>query len=231
MKNLAIIPARSGSKGLKDKNIRILNGKPLLAYTIDAAKESGLFDEILVSTDSEEYAEIAKQYGASVPFLRDSELSGDNASSWDVVKDVLEKLKKFGREFDTVALLQPTSPLRSASDIINGYNIFNEKSANFVVAVCEIDHSPLWSNTIPSDGSLVNFINSDVAKTPRQDLPVYYRINGALYIIKTEYLIDSRNLYGDRSFSIIMKRENSIDIDEELDFLIAEYLIKLRDGC
>lgn len=105
MKNLAIIPARSGSKRLKDKNIKLLNGKPLLAYTIESARESGLFDEIMVSTDSEKYAEIARQWGANVPFLRSYELSNDTASSWDVVKDVIIRYKNLGFEFDTVALL------------------------------------------------------------------------------------------------------------------------------
>ena len=97
MKNLAIIPARSGSKGLKDKNIKLLNGKPLMAYTIEAAIQSKMFDEVMVSTDSEEYADIAKKYGAKVPFMRSSELSNDTASSWDLVRDVLHKYKKDGK--------------------------------------------------------------------------------------------------------------------------------------
>lgn len=227
MKNLAIIPARSGSKGLKDKNIKILNGKPMMAYTIEAAKESGLFDEIMVSTDSEKYAEIALEYGASVPFLRGEELSNDTASSWDVVKDALNRYKEIGKEFDTVALLQPTSPLRTAEDIIEGYKVMKEKDSNAVVGVCEVDHSPLWSNVLPEDGSMENFIKLDVAGVPRQKIPAYYRINGALYIVKGEYLLRSENIYEEKCFANIMIKEHSVDIDDEMDFKYAKCLLEL----
>jgi len=126
MKNIAIITARSGSKGLKDKNIRLLDGKPLLAYSIEAAQKSSIFDEIFVSTDSVIYADIAKKWGASVPFLRKAELSGDATSSWDVVKDAMECYTNIDKEFDMMTLLQPTSPLRTAHDITNTYNIFKD---------------------------------------------------------------------------------------------------------
>ena len=228
MGNLAIIPARSGSKGLKDKNIKLLSGKPLLAYTIEAARESGLFDEIMVSTDSREYADIAKQWGANVPFLRSNELSNDTASSWDAVKEVIERYKNLGTEFDTVALLQPTSPLRTSNDIIEGYNVIEVKEANFVVGVCEMDHSPLWANTLPEDLSMENFIRPEVVKVPRQSIPTYYRINGALYIVKVDYLMRTPDIYGDRSFASVMKKENSIDIDDQMDFTIAEVLFSER---
>lgn len=226
MRNLAIIPARSGSKGLKDKNIKLLNGKPLLAYTIEAAKKSGLFDEIMVSTDSREYADIAKKWGANVPFLRSDELSNDTASSWDVVKEVIERYRILGTEFDTVALLQPTSPLRTSNDIVEGYKVLKEKAANFVIGVCEMDHSPLWANTLPEDLSMENFIRPEVVKMPRQSIPTYYRINGALYIVKVDYLMRTPDIYGDRSFASVMKKENSVDIDSEVDFDIASYLLK-----
>ena len=228
MGNIAIIPARSGSKGLKDKNIKLLNGKPLLAYTVEAARESGLFDEIMVSTDSREYADIAKQWGANVPFLRSDELSNDTASSWDVVKEVINKYMNLGTEFDTVALLQPTSPLRTSNDIIEGYNVMRVKEANFVVGVCEMDHSPLWANTLPEDLSMENFIRPEVVKMPRQSIPTYYRINGALYIVKVDHLIRTPDIYGDRSFASVMNKENSIDIDDQMDFTIAEVLISER---
>lgn len=228
MGNLAIIPARSGSKGLKDKNIKLLNGKPLLAYTIEAARESGLFDEVMVSTDSMEYADVAKKWGANIPFLRSDELSNDTASSWDVVKEVIEGYKNLGAEFDTVALLQPTSPLRTSNDIIEGYNVMKVKEANFVVGVCEMDHSPLWANTIPEDLSMENFIRPEVVKMPRQSIQTYYRINGALYIVKVDYLMRTPDIYGDRSFASVMSKENSIDIDDQMDFTIAEVLITER---
>ena len=119
MNNLAIIPARSGSKGLKDKNIKLLNNQPLISYTIDAANKTGIFSHVMVSTDSKVYADIAQKYGAEVPFLRSKDNSCDVASSWDVVKEVLREYAKLGITFDTVALLQPTSPLRSDKDIMN----------------------------------------------------------------------------------------------------------------
>ena len=225
MKNLAIIPARSGSKGLKDKNIKLLNGKPLLAYSIEAAKKSELFDEIMVSTDSQEYANIAKQWGANVPFLRNNELSNDTASSWDVVKDVICQYKNLGFEFETVTLLQPTSPLRSGIDINKAYQVLEDKNANFVVSVCEMDHSPLWSNIIPESGLMDKFINEEIASMPRQKLPKYYRINGALYVIKVEHLMNSDKLYDKNTYSLVMDKDKSIDIDSEFDFKMAEFLI------
>ena len=225
MKNLAIIPARSGSKGLKDKNIKLLNGKPLLAYTIEAAKASGIFDEIMVSTDSQIYADIAKTYGASVPFLRSEGLSSDKASSWDVVKDVLHRYHNLGTEFETVTLLQPTSPLRTSADIRNGYNMMEDKNANFIVSVCETDHSPLWANILPDSFSLSDFIRPEVAKMQRQSIPTYYRINGALYIVKVEYLMQHENLYSVGSYALVMSKENSIDIDDQLDFSLAELIL------
>lgn len=226
MKNIAIIPARSGSKSLEDKNVKLLNNKPLIQYSIDAAKKSNLFDEIMVSTDSEEYARIALECGANVPFLRTKELSNDIVSSWDVVKEVIAKYKELNQEFDTIALLQPTSPLRTSEDIINGYKVFEEKNANCVVAVCEMDHSPLWSNTLPKNHSFENFIKPEVVKMPRQSLPTYYRINGALYIVKTNHLMVVNEIYSNGSYATLMKKENSIDIDDMLDFLIAEQILK-----
>ena len=226
MKNIAIIPARSGSKGVKDKNIRLLNGKPLLAYSIEVAEKSAYYDEIFVSTDSSEYADIARKYGASVPFLRGEELASDTASTWDVVKDTLINYKKRGMEFDTITILQPTSPMRTTNDIINGFNQMKIKDANAVVSVCQVDHSPLWSNTLPEDGSLDNFLNKEVLNLPRQSLPTYYRINGALYIAKTDYALNAKSLYDNRCYSIVMSKENSIDIDDELDFIMAEIIMK-----
>lgn len=225
MRNIAIIPARSGSKGLKDKNIKLLNGKPLIAYTIEAAKQSNLFDEIFVSTDSQEYATIARKFGANVPFLRGKELASDTSSSWDVVKNALLDYKNIGKEFDTVALLQPTSPLRKFEDIIVGYDNMKAEDVNAVVGVCAVDHSPLWCNTLPEDKSLKDFLKVELIKMPRQSLPTYYRINGALYIVKTEYLMATESIYEEKCYAVVMQKENSIDIDDAMDFKIAEMLI------
>lgn len=226
MGNLAIITARSGSKGLKDKNIKLLKGKPLLAYSIEAARKSGLFEEVYVSTDSEKYAEIAKEYGGDVPFLREKENANDTASSLDTVQEALNKYKEMGREFDTVCLLQPTSPLRQPEDICAGYELLQKKNARAVIGVTETDHSPLWCGVLPENGNLENFISKETLAKPRQQLPTYYRINGALYIFQRESFSPKMNLYEADCFAYVMPKERSIDIDDEMDFQMAEFLMK-----
>lgn len=227
MRNVAIITARSGSKGLKDKNIKSMNGKPLLAYSINAAKESGLFEEIMVSTDSQKYADIAEKYGASVPFLRSAENSSDDASSWDTVIEVLRKYKEMGREFDTICLLQPTSPLRTKDDIIGAYKVFQEKNVDAVTSVCEVDHSPLWTMTLDANMMLTDF-RKHITDTPRQKLDTYYRINGALYIRQIEYNNDIC-LKADRECAFIMDKQRSVDIDDAFDFAIGECLLQKNE--
>jgi len=225
MRHLAVIPARSGSQGLKDKNIKPLNAQPLLAYSIQAAEESGMFAKIMVSTDSEKYAEIAKQYGAEVPFLRSAKMSCDTADSWSVVCEVLQQYDLRKERFDTVCLLQPTSPLRSPQDIINGYKLLADTKGDAITAVCEADHSPLWCNTLPDDLSMKDFIKDDIKNRPRQSLPQFYRINGALYIRKIYY--DRENLFSDdKEYAYIMEQNHSIDIDSDFDFRTAEFMMK-----
>lgn len=227
MKNLAIIPARSGSKGLPDKNIKLLNGHPLMWYSIKAALESGCFDEVMVSTDSMEYAEIAKESGAAVPFLRSAEMSRDDISTWDAVREVLTNYQEQGRMFDTVMLLQPTSPLRTAEDIVNAYNMLKQKNARSIVGMCEVEHSPLWSNNLPSNRSLECFIRPEIAEIScRQKLPIFYRINGAIYLHKLNYDNLKFDLYSSDGFAYIMPQQKSIDIDTELDFIMAESIMK-----
>lgn len=227
MNNIAIIPARSGSKGLIDKNIKLLNGKPLLYYTIEAAIKSNLFSCVHVSTDSQLYAEIAEQYGADVPFLRNESLASDEADTWDVVRFVIKAYEEIGRAFDTIAILQPTSPLRDKTDIIEAYNFYIENNANSVISVCEMEHSPLWSNVLSMNRSMENFIMPENNKR-RQDLPVYYRENGAIYIQDKELVLNYGNVYGKNSYAYIMSKEKSIDIDCSLDFKIAEIIMNLN---
>ena len=227
-RNLAIIPARSGSKGLKDKNIKELCGKPLLAYSIEVAQQSGMFQRIHVSTDAERYAEIARNYGADVPFLRDAQTSSDTASTWDAVRFVLEEYRKRGEEFGTVTVLQPTSPLRTAEDIVGAFGLFMEKQANMVSSVCEMEHSPLWSNTLPEDLSMENFEDESLAFLPRQSLPTYYRENGAIYILKTQHLFSARNIYKHQCYAYIMEQGHSVDIDGEVDFAVAQAMMEMK---
>ncbi|MCI9083281.1 MAG: acylneuraminate cytidylyltransferase family protein [Lachnospiraceae bacterium] len=226
MKNIAVIPARSGSKGLKDKNIKLLNGKPLLAYAIEAAQNTKLFDRIHVSTDSEEYAEIGIHYGADIPFLRDMATSSDTALMWDAMRFVLNKYEEYKEHFDTITVLQPTSPLRTSEDIACAFRFFRDKQANMISSVCEMEHSPLWSNTLPEDLSMKDFEDEKLAYLPRQSLPVYYRENGAVYILKVEHLYSASNVYKEKCYAYIMPKQHSIDIDDELDFAMAEILMK-----
>lgn len=226
MKNIAIIPARSGSKGVKDKNIRPLNGKPLMAYSIDAALESKMFDDVMVSTDSQKYADIARSYGANIPFLRSASLSTDTSTTKDVILDILKQYESSGKIFETFTILQPTSPLRTAEDIIEAYKLFTDKKANAVIGITETDHSPLICNTLPSDGLMTNFIRKNMRDKPRQMMDTYYRINGAIYIANVNYYQKYGNLYREKCYAYIMEREKSIDIDSEFDFLLAEFLLK-----
>ncbi|MGG7164455.1 cytidylyltransferase domain-containing protein [Clostridium ihumii] len=222
---IAIIPARSGSKGLKDKNIKNLNGKPLIAYTIEAAVKSGVFKDIIVSTDSREYAKIAQKYGAEVPFLRNEELADDTSSTNDVIEDVIIKLKELGREYDSVMILQPTSPLRGIDDIKNSVKLLEEKNANAVVSMCECEHSPLLSKELCGDKKLDGFL-SDLNSTRRQDIKKYYRLNGAIYLLNIHYFFKYKNFYKQNSYAYIMDKVTSIDIDDIYDFKFAEMIIK-----
>lgn len=227
---LAVIPARGGSKGVPHKNIRDLDGKPLIAYTIEAAIKSKVFDKIVVSTDSSEIAEIAQRYGAEVPFIRPKDLSGDFSSSDDVVLHAIDYFKRKGKEFEYVCKLQPTSPLRNETHIMEAYQLLKDSNSNFVVSVCECEHSPLWTGTLDEKKSLNRFINEYVKGACRQKLPKYYRLNGAIYMGKTEAFEDNKSFFGKNGTAFIMNQEESIDIDNYFDFEIAKLLIE-RNSC
>ena len=225
MNNLAIIPARSGSKGLKDKNIKNMNGKPLIAYTIEAAIESGEFSEVMVSTDSEKYAVIARQYGAQVPFLRSAENATDGAGTWEAVREVLNGYKQSEKQFDTFCILQPTSPLRTAGDIRKAYDLYREKAELAVVSVCEAEHSPLWCGHLGEDDSLDGFLSAENMQQ-RQKYGRFYRPNGAIYIVNISRFSEGDHIYQTGSYAYVMDAVRSYDIDTELDFKIAEMLMK-----
>jgi CMP-N,N'-diacetyllegionaminic acid synthase len=222
MSVLAIIPARSGSKGLKDKNIRIFDNKPLIAHTIEYALKCTFISEVMVSTDSELYKNISLSFGAKVPFLRSEENSSDSSSSWEVVKEVLINYRKINRHFTDVVLLQPTSPLRNDKHINECFSYYLNKKADFVASICEVDHSPLFQNTLPENKSLYEFIKLKFENTQRQRLDQFYRINGSIYIVKTNHLLNSTTLYNQNSFAYLMEKRSSFDIDDEFDFELAE---------
>lgn len=231
MGNLAVITARSGSKGMPDKNIKELCGKPLLAYSVECALQSGKFEKVFVSTDSADYAEIARKYGADASFLRSKETSGDTAGSWDVVREVVYQFEEQGELFDHIMLLQPTSPLRNVSDIRNSFALMDEKDANSVVSVCEMEHSPLWSNTLGDDLCMDHFRRENYCDMRRQELPTYYRLNGAIFLVTREEL-KQQQMLRHKSYAYIMPTERSIDIDTEFDFKVTEcYMREYCDGA
>ena len=177
---------------------------------------------------SEKYANIGRKYGASVPFLRSKENSEDTSSSWDVVLEVLKKYKEKGMYFDTICLLQPTSPLRESKDILAGYELLKTKHADSITSVCAVDHSPLWTMVLDKDLSLSEF-RRHLKEVPRQQLDKYYRLNGAIYIKRIKYDKDIV-LIDDNEYAVIMDYHNSVDIDTIEDFELAEwYINKLKN--
>ena len=219
---LAIIPARGGSKRLPRKNILDLCGKPLIVHTIEAALKSKYISKVIVSSDDEEILNIAKEYKADF-IKRPDELASDTATTFDALKHTLENVEKY----DYVVLLQPTSPLRSEKHIDEAIEFLKEKNADAIVSVCEMDHSPLWSNTLPKDGNMSNFLKDEILNKRSQDLEKYYRLNGAIYICKTSKLLEEKSfILKKKIFAYIMDRKNSIDIDEKVDFDMAEVILK-----
>lgn len=224
MRKVAIIPARSGSKGLIDKNIKNLCGKPLLAYTIDAAKSSGIFDEIIVSTDSNKYGKISEYYGAKY-FERSSQLAQDNSSTYVVIEDVLNNLNK---EIDYFVLLQPTSPLRNGNHIKEACNIFetNYNKFDYLVSVKEADHNEDLVKQIDEDNSL-KYFDKNFSNYKRQDSK-YYEPNGAIFIGKPNKYLEHKHFFGEKAIAYFMNKIDSIDIDDEIDFKIAECLMESK---
>lgn len=227
-KILGLIPARGGSKGLPRKNIKPLLGKPLIAWTIEQALASKYLNRVVVSTDDKEIAEISKKYGAEVPFIRPKELAEDNAKGIDVVLHAIDWLKENDKQkqYDLIMLLQPTSPLRKSEDIDKAIELLFLKEAKAIVSVCEVDHNPLWTNTLPEDGCMKDFIRKEIMNKNRQELLVFYRLNGAIYLAYCNYLKQCKNFIGKETFAYKMPRERSIDIDSEIDLNLAEVLIK-----
>ncbi len=227
---LAVIPARGGSKRLPNKNIRPLQGKPLIGWTIEAAQKSNIIDRTIVSTDSDEIARISKSFNVDIPFQRPAHLATDEAQTSDVLLHVLDFLKDSGEVYDYLTVLQPTSPLRTAKHIDDALMLMHRRNAIGIVSVCPVDHPTEWCNTLPPNGSMDRFIDKNVLGARSQDLPERYRINGAIYAVDVHCFSQQQTLLLSNDMtSFIMKREDSIDIDTEYDFTLVEYLIKMDD--
>ncbi len=225
---LGVITARGGSKRLPKKNVLDLAGKPLIGWTIEAALKSKYVDEVVVSTDNTEIAEISKNFGAEVPFMRPKELSTDSAPSTQVVIHAVNYyLDEQKKEFDYVMLLQPTSPLRDEHDIDKAIEFLYSKKADAVISVCEAEHPPLWSNTLPENLSMKNFLRDNLKGKMSQGLPTYYRLNGAIYLCKVKILQEENTFFlKNNIFAFLMDAEKSVDIDSLIDFKLAEALMQ-----
>lgn len=221
-KFLFIIPARGGSKGVLRKNIRDLAGKPLIAWTIEEAKKSKFADRIILSSDDEEIIQVAKHYGCEVPFIRPKELAQDDTPGIDPVLHAIDKCPGY----DYVVLLQPTSPLRTAEDIDGCIQFFLDNHADTCVTVKEVDESPYWMYTKNDEGQLTNLIKQDFLITRRQELPKVYKLNGAVYVAKTERLKQTKSFLSEETVAFVMPKNRSVDIDIEDDFPMCEWIIK-----
>ncbi len=219
---IAIILARGGSKGLPRKNIRDVEGKPLIVWTIEAGQKSQYIDRLVLSSEDQEIINIAKKYNCEVPFVRPLELAADDTKSIDVILDVLNKLQE---KFDYVVLLQPTSPLRLAEDIDNTIELCIKRNENACVSVTEPSKSPYWMFELNRDGYLRQLIKQKKRPHRRQDLPKSYAVNGAVYVAKSDWLYKTKNFLTDETIAYLMPSERSIDIDCEYDLLIADYLL------
>lgn len=229
MKTLGIIPARGGSKGVSRKNIRMLAGKPLLAWTAEAALASRL-DRVILSSEDPEIIEVARNHGVEVPFTRPQELADDLTPAIDVVLHALEILTETeGYRPDAVMLLQPTSPLRTTKHIDEAMELF-EKSpeASSLVSVVEVPHNmtPESIMHLQENGYLKPLVSWDERQNLRHLKPVYYARNGAaIYLTRTDYIIQNRSLYGSKILAYFMTKESSIDIDDLFDFKLCELLL------
>jgi N-acylneuraminate cytidylyltransferase/CMP-N,N'-diacetyllegionaminic acid synthase len=227
---LAIIPARGGSKGIPRKNILSLLGKPLIAYTIEAARKACLIGRVLVSTDDPEIAAVATQFGAEVPFLRPPELARDETPTLPVLQHLLSQLKTTENyEPEIIVLLQPTSPLRRVGDIDKAVTLLQQTSADSVVSLCVAEHSPYWMNRLESD-RVLPFLENVPEYARRQDLPPVYRINGAVYATRRRILMEQNRLLGEDTRGIVMDAESSVDVDTPLDLKIAMLILQERQN-
>tara|TARA_Y100001935_G_scaffold201816_1_gene170267 strand:- start:161 stop:859 length:699 start_codon:yes stop_codon:yes gene_type:complete len=226
-KVIAIIPARAGSKGVLNKNIKSLNGKPLISYTIEEAKKSKFIDKLIVSTDSQEIADISSSLGASVPFIRPSELSTDSSLTFDVIKHTMNFLKDKDEHYDIIVLLQPTTPFRKVESIDEA--ILTLKKSNkytSVVSVVDVEgNHPLRMKKIEGD-YLINYIDQGFENmNPRNELPKVYIRSGAIYAILTKNFYEEQSLVSNLCSPIILDKIETINIDSPLDFEFCEFML------
>jgi len=224
---IAIITARGGSKGIPGKNIKTLGGKPLIAWTIEAAIKSRRLKRVIVSTDGKDIARVCRQYGAEVPFLRPPELARDDSSHLEVMEHAIRWLTEHeGVQPEYVLLLQPTSPFRTEMDINAALDLATKRQADAVISVSPVASHPYWTKRIMDDGTLADFVPLPLRSLRRQDLPPAYVLNGAIYLIRTASLLRDRKLVPKNAVAYIMPPERSLDVDTPWDWHVAELLMQ-----
>jgi len=229
MKRIAIIPARGGSKRIPRKNIKYFCGKPIIAYSIEAALKSNLFDKVIVSTDDQEIAEIAVKYGSKVPFFRSKESSGDFSSTFDVLKEVLGELKSFDEDYDYICCIYPCAPLISTKNLLLSYNLLIENKFDSVF--------PILPFSVPIQRALtyrenkVDFLKRDYSLSRSQDLEKNYHDAGQFYWLNTQICLDKMKIITDNSGGIIISEFEGQDIDNEIDWKLAELKYELLQSA
>ncbi len=219
---LAIIPARGGSKGVPQKNIRTVGRKPLIAWTIEAAKAARYVDRVVLSSDDRKIIDVARSYGCDVPFVRPAELATDEADSMSVVRHALASLNE---DYDYLVLLQPTSPLRRAQDIDAAIERCVNADGKACVSVSEPDKSPYWMFRIDKAGALHPLLAAEQIPDRRQDAPPVVALNGAVYVARTDHLAGGGTFLAPGTVGYTMPKERSFDIDTELDLRIVDFLL------
>ncbi len=233
MKILGVITARGGSKGLPGKNLKLLAGKPLIAHSIDAARDSGVLDRVILSTDDEEIAAAARACGCDVPFMRPADLARDETPHLPVLQHAVQWLSDHERyQPDAVMILQPTSPLRRAVDIRESIALLERSGAESVVSVSEVPahHNPMRTLRVDDQGMASLFVTGEPVRrriNRRQDMPAAWTMNGAVYLFRTSVLTAAEpSLYGNRTAAYIMPAEYGISIDSLDDWAEAEHALE-----
>ncbi len=228
---LCTICARGGSKGVKNKNIKEINKKPLIAYTIEQAKASKLFEHIVVSTDSDAIAQVATQYGAEIFFKRSAEMASDTAGKLDVIRDAFIRSEKhYGKKYDYLIDLDATAPLRDVEDIINSFHQFLEDDNDNLITAMPSRRSPYF-NLIEQDKNGKVYLSKTLDKNivRRQDAPKSYDMNASIYIWKREIILHEKALFLDKTGLYVMPEERSIDIDTPLDYEFVEFMMRKKE--
>lgn len=225
---LALIPARGGSKGIPRKNVKKLGSKPLIGYSIEAANGSVFVDDVVVTTDDDEIADVAKSFGAEIPFMRPSSLAADTSKTIECVVHARDVLFEMGRTYDALVLLQPTSPLRTSEDIDAAIEWYYSHGSLGLCSISLVEENPLLLRFV-GEGDVVHPLLSNGAGSTlrRQDLPKYYRVDGSIYINAAMSLSLETSL-NDNPIGFVLPRERSIDIDTFEDFMLAEKAVKRR---